>query len=30
VGIWKYFEDRERELRECSLHVPEGVDLFRR
>ena len=28
MSIWKYFEDRERELRECSLHVPEGIDLF--
>jgi hypothetical protein len=28
VGIWKYFQDREREIRECSLHIPEGTDLF--
>jgi hypothetical protein len=28
VSIWKYFADRERELRECSLHIPDGIDLF--
>jgi hypothetical protein len=28
VSIWKYFADRERELRECSLHIPDGDVLF--
>jgi hypothetical protein len=26
VGIWKYFEDREREIRSCSMHVGEDDD----
>jgi hypothetical protein len=29
VDIWSYFQDRERELRECSLYVPAHINLFR-
>jgi len=28
VDVWEYFQTRERELRECSLHVAEDMSLF--
>lgn len=28
MSIWKYFADRERELREYSLHIPDDTVLF--
>jgi hypothetical protein len=28
VDVWEYFQTRERELSECSLHVAEHVSLF--
>lgn len=28
MSIWKYFADREREFRECSLHIPDDAVLF--
>jgi hypothetical protein len=28
VDVWEYFETREREIKECSLHIPEHVSLF--
>jgi hypothetical protein len=28
VDVWEYFHTREREIKECSLHIPEHVSLF--
>jgi hypothetical protein len=28
VDVWEYFQTREREIKECSLHIPEHVSLF--
>jgi hypothetical protein len=28
VDVWEYFQTREREIKKCSLHIPEHVALF--
>lgn len=28
MDVWEYFQTREREIKECSLHIPEYVSLF--
>ena len=28
MDVWEYFQTREREIKDCSLHIPERVSLF--